>query len=379
MTDYYQVLGVDRSASDADIKKAYRKLSRQYHPDVAGPDHEEDFKRVSTAYEVLSDPQKRQMVDAGIDPLDPQSARGSAAGFDMSDVFGQFFSSAFDMDGQRGPASRTQPGKNTLEHAWVDLETVVFGGSIEQKISTYVVCTQCQAVGSEHGEQPITCPTCRGTGSVQRVVRTFFGEMMTATSCDQCHGYGTIIEHPCTGCSGQGRVRKQRVISIKIPAGITDGTRLRLASQGEVGPCGGPAGDLYVDISVKKHDRFVRDHDDLHCWIRIPMSWAVLGHEMTIDTFDGEQTVTIPAGCQPEEVIELDNLGVTHLRASDERGNLLVHVNVEIPTSLSKKEREFIELFAQSHDGDVHHVDQSAQSLAHHKKGFFTKLKEALS
>lgn len=382
MADYYETLGVSRDASDDDIKKAYRKLSRKYHPDIAGPEFEDKFKEVNTAYEVLSDSQKRAMYDQGVDPLAPGSgAGGYGAAGDFGDIFNTFFGGGFgDAFGTgHGPIPRTQPGRDSLKSIDIDLKTAVFGGKETFDVSMYAVCDACSGSGSADGKDPITCPDCHGSGSVQRVVRTMLGHMVSSQPCERCEGHGTIIEDPCASCLGQGRVRKQRTITVAVPAGIQDGTRLRLTGQGEVGGGGGPAGDLYVDITIRPDDTFTRDGNDLHCWIRIPMTWAVLGHHTTIDTFDGDQELSIPAGSQPEDTITLDNLGVTLLNRN-ERGKLIVHVDISIPKKLSNQEKKLISEFEglnkESQISDK--PEQSAKSIKQNR-GFFEKLRHAFS
>ncbi|KFI46550.1 molecular chaperone DnaJ [Bifidobacterium bohemicum] len=378
MADYYEVLGVGRQASDDEIKKAYRRMSRKYHPDIAGPEFEDKFKEVNSAYEVLSDPNKRRMYDSGIDPNDPNSGYSGAGGFssDMGDIFSQFFGNAFG-GGFQEPESRTQPGRDSLSVASIDLKTAVFGGIAHVSIDTFGLCQKCGGVGSENGEQPVTCPDCNGKGVRQKVVRTMLGQMMTTDTCERCDGHGTIIEHPCAVCDGHGRVRTKRDVGVTIPAGIKDNTRLRLVHQGDVGEGGGSAGDLYVDVRIEANSQFTRDGDDLHCWIQIPMSWAVLGHELDIDTFDGKQKLVVPAGCQPDQTVTLKGLGVTKLK-QEERGSLIVHVSVVIPTKLDDKERELISQFAKRHDSKEHAINQSAKPSVV-RKSFFSKLKDALS
>ncbi len=380
MTDYYEVLGVDRSASDDEIKKAYRKMSRKYHPDIAGPEFEDKFKEVNNAYEVLSDPQKRQMFDAGVDPNNPNAggAGGFGGGFtDMSDIFNMFTGGAFG-GGNGGPTPRTQPGRDALATATIDLKSAVFGDTAHVKINTFGLCQECAGTGCQHGTQPTQCPDCHGQGYAQRVVRTMLGQMMTTAPCERCEGHGTVINNPCQSCLGHGRVRITRNVGVSVPAGVTNDSRLRLANQGEVGENGGVAGDLYVDIRIMQDDTFTRDGDDLHCWIQVPMTWAALGHELEIDTFDGKQTVKVPAGCQPDDIITLRNLGVTHLNDNGERGDLLVHVVVQIPTKLDDDERLLLEQFAQKHDVEAQHVSVGSRPASGSKKGFFSKLKDAL-
>ncbi len=380
MADYYEALGVERNASEDEIKKAYRKMSRKYHPDIAGSEYEDKFKEVNNAYEVLSDPDKRRMYDAGVDPNDPNAAAYASGGFDMGgmgDVFNTFFGGAF--GGSQGPIPRTQPGRDALASMSIDLKTAVFGGTEQVQINTFGLCPQCSGSGSADGAKPVTCPDCHGQGSRQKVVRTMLGQMMTTAPCERCEGHGDIISNPCPSCMGHGRVRTSRTVGVRVPAGIRDDSRIRLASQGEVGEGGGAAGDLYVDVRVASDRRFTRDGDDLHCWVRVPMSWAVLGHDIDIDTFDGKRSLAVPAGCQAEDVVTLKGLGVTRMREQGERGDLMVHVTVETPTKLSDEERKLMEQFAASHDADATHVAQSSRPASTHgRKGFFSKLKDAL-
>ena len=382
MADYYEVLGIERSASEEEIKKAYRKMSRKYHPDIAGPEFEDKFKEVNNAYEVLSDPDKRRMYDSGVDPNDPNAAAYGSSPFggmgDVGDIFGQFFGGAFGGSSQ-GPVPRTQPGRDALESATIDLKTAVFGGTAHVKINTFGLCQSCGGSGSANGAQPTTCPECHGKGFRQKVVRTMLGQMMTSAPCERCEGHGTIIANPCSSCMGHGRVRTTREVGITVPAGISDGSRLCLANQGEVGEGGGAAGDLYVDVRIRSDKQFTRNGDDLHCWIQVPMSWAVLGHDLDIDTFDGKKTITIPAGCQPEDTVTLKGLGVSKLRQQGERGDLIAHVSVSIPTKMSESERTLIEQFAASHDADASSVAQSSRpATGSQRKGFFSKLKDVL-
>ena len=259
MTDYYEVLGVDRSASDDEIKKAYRKMSRKYHPDIAGPEFEDKFKEVNNAYEVLSDPQKRQMFDAGVDPNDPNAGGMGGSGFgggfgDMGDIFSMFTGGAFG-GGNGGPTPRTQPGRDSLATVTIDLKTAVFGDTAHVEIKTFGLCQECAGTGCQKGTQPAQCPDCHGQGYAQRVVRT-----MLRPNDDHCamrnaaKDNGTVIENPCPSCLGHGRVRVTRNVGVSCRAGVTNNTRLRLANQGEVGENGGVAGDLYVDIRIAQDD-----------------------------------------------------------------------------------------------------------------------------
>ncbi|WP_018143692.1 molecular chaperone DnaJ [Alloscardovia criceti] len=379
MADYYETLGVSRDASDDDIKKAYRKLSRKYHPDLAGPEFEDKFKEVNTAYEVLSDPEKRSMYDQGVDPMAPGGGAGAGYGSagDFGDIFSTFFGSGF--GAASGPISRTQPGRDSLASLAIDLKTAVFGGNESLNASMYAVCDVCAGSGSADGSAPVTCPECNGQGSVQRVVRTMLGQMVSTQPCERCEGHGTIITNPCASCLGHGRVKKQRTITVSVPAGVQDGTRLRLSGQGEVGEGAGPAGNLYVDITIRPDKTFTRDGNDLHCWIRIPMTWAVLGHTTSIETFDGDKDVAIPAGSQPDDVVTLNSLGVTKLNR-EERGNLVVHLDVSIPKKLSNQEKKLISDFEQLNKESQleSKPEQSAKTLKK-GKGFFEKLRQTFS
>ena len=307
------------------------QTSRKYHPDIAGPEYEDKFKEVNSAYEVLSDPEKRRMYDAGVDPNNPQASQGASA-FDMGDVFNQFFGGGFG-GATQGPIPRTQPGRDALAQVSVNMKTAIFGGVVRTPISTYGLCQECGGSGAQKGTSPITCPVCNGKGYAQKVVRTLLGQMMSQAPCERCQGHGTIIEHPCPVCDGHGRVRTRREVGVNVPAGVADGSRLRLASQGEVGEGGGAAGDLYVDITIKPDKRYTRSGQDLHCWIAVPMTWAVLGHQVELETFDGHRKVEIPAGCQPDQEITIKGLGVTRLGNREERGDIIVHVLVQISGS----------------------------------------------
>ena len=374
MADYYEVLGVDRTASEDEIKKAYRKMSRKYHPDIAGTEYEDKFKEVNSAYEILSDPQKRRMYDQGVDPNDPQAS--AAGGFDMGDVFSQFFGGGFGADAQ-GPIPRTQPGRDVLAGVDIDLKTAIFGGTVHTQLHTFGLCQECGGSGAQKGTSPVTCPVCQGRGYAQKVVRTLLGQMMSQAPCERCEGHGTIIENPCPQCLGHGRSRIKRDVGINIPAGVADGSRLRLNSQGEVGEGGGAAGDLYIDISIKPDKRYTRSGQDLHCWISIPMTWAVLGHAVDLDTFDGPRQIQVPAGSQPDDEVTLKGLGVSKLGNKEERGDIVVHVLVQIPTKLDDRERDLIEDFAKSHDSDAREIPQKSKpTAAGAKKGIFDKLKD---
>jgi molecular chaperone DnaJ len=348
-TDYYGLLGVDKSASDDQLKKAYRKLARELHPDVnPDPEAQDRFKQITAAYEVLSDPQKRQIVDLGGDPLAPGGGGGGGnpfgAGFGgLGDIMDAFFGGG---GGSRGPRSRSRQGADALIRVDCELSETVFGTSRDLTIETAVLCTICEGVGAAAGTLPTTCETCRGRGEVQQVQRSFLGQVMTTRICPRCTGTGTVIEHACAECRGDGRVRARRTVTVKIPPGIEDGMRIRLTGEGEVGPGGGPAGDLYVEVHEKPHADFRREGDDLHCTVSLPMTAAALGTSVPLATLDGDEELDIPAGTQPDEVFTLRARGVPHLRGTG-RGDLHVHLDVVVPTGLDERQTELLRELAE--------------------------------
>ena len=342
MADYYGVLGVAQDATDDELKKAYRALARQLHPDVnPDPAAQEKFKAVTAAYEVLSDPAKRQVVDLGGDPLSNGGNQGSpfSQGFGgLGDIMDAFFGGG---GGSRGPRSRVRQGADALLRIECDLAETAFGADRELTLETAVVCPTCTGLGTAAGTHPVTCDTCRGRGEVQQVQRSFLGQVMTTRICPRCAGVGTIIEHPCGECSSDGRVRARRTLTVKVPAGVESGMRIRLTGEGEVGPGGGPAGDLYVEIVEKAHPVFTREGDDLHCTVTLPMTAAALGTCIPLTTLDGDEELDIVPGTQPDAVLTLRARGVPHLRATG-RGDLHVHLQVQVPTKLDGKQEELL-------------------------------------
>ncbi|WP_222268607.1 molecular chaperone DnaJ [Modestobacter marinus] len=343
-TDYYGVLGLAPGATDSEIKKAYRRLARDLHPDVnPDPGAKERFQQVSRAYEALTDPDKRRIVDLGGDPYDTGARAGSSpfgagAGFGgLGDIMDAFFGGAT----ARGPRSRVREGGDALIRVELDLAETVFGTTTDITVDTAVLCDSCAGAGTARGTHPKTCTTCNGRGEVQSVQRSFLGQVIASRPCPTCAGTGQVIPDPCPKCAGEGRVRSRRTIPVKIPAGVEDGMRIRLAGHGEVGPGGGPAGDLYVEVHERPHPVFTRDGEDLHCRVMLPMTAAALGTTLKLETLDGNEDLDIKPGTQSGSVLTLRAHGAPRLRATG-RGNLLVHIDVQTPTRLDERQRELL-------------------------------------
>ncbi|MGN0065678.1 MAG: molecular chaperone DnaJ [Nocardioides sp.] len=360
--DLYEILGVSRDADGDAIKKAYRKLARQLHPDVnPDPVAQEKFKDVSKAYEVLSDAQKRAAYDRGGDPFGGGFGAGAGQGFSFTDIMDAFFGGGAPggQGGGRGPRSRQRRGQDALIRLDVTLAEAAFGATHELKVDTAVGCDTCHGSGTANGSEPVTCETCHGAGEVAHVQRSFLGEIRTLRPCAACRGFGTIIVDPCRECSGDGRVRSRRTLNVKIPAGVDTGTRVQLSEQGEVGPGGGPAGDLYVEIHVEPHPTFTRHGNDLHCTVTLPMSAAALGTTLTLPLLEADVAGKDAAGdadLQTEHVLDvrpgtqsgseqvLRGFGVPGLRGG--RGDLVVQVIVETPSRLDPRQEELLREFA---------------------------------
>jgi molecular chaperone DnaJ len=369
--DYYGILGIRRDATPDEIKRAYRKLAREYHPDVnPDPAAQERFKEINAAYEVLSDPAKREIVDLGGDPLAPAGgmpgpgAGGPFVGF--QDIMDAFFGTA----GARGPRPRTRPGADAILRLELDLHETAFGIDAPITVDTAIVCGTCNGAGTAAGTHPSTCDVCGGRGEVQSVQRTFLGQVVSTRPCAACQGFGTVITHPCATCAGDGRVRTRRSLTVKIPAGVEDGMRIRLAQQGEVGPGGGPSGDLYVEIHERQHDVYSRKGDDLHCRVTVPMTAAALGTRLTIKTLDGEENVDVRAGTQPGSTLRIRGKGVPHLRGAG-RGDLFVHLDVRTPTKLDPEQERLLREFARSRGEEVAELSKQG--------GFFSRMRDAFN
>jgi len=370
--DFYQLLGVSREASNDDIKKAYRKLAREMHPDVnPDPAIAEKFKEITAAYEVLSDPQKRQSYDMG---GNGNFGSNFGAGFGFSDIMDAFFGGA----GARGPRTRARPGQDALIRVEISLEDACFGCKRTLNLETAVLCTLCSGSGCAAGTSPVICDICKGRGEVQQVTRSFIGQVMTARPCGSCQGYGTRITSPCSECAGDGRVRSRHDIEIEIPAGVESGNRMHLPGRGEVGPGGGGPGDLYVEIEVSDHQYLFRDGENLHMELSVAMTAAALGKELEVETLDGPVAIEVKPGTQPGAVITLKERGMARLRGGS-RGDLFIHIQVEVPTKLNKAESELLEKFAELRSDSEHQGKRRSQSeMARERGGFFNRFKEAL-
>ncbi len=368
--DYYDILGVSRSASDDEIKKAYRKAAMQYHPDRNPGDTsaETRFKEVNEAYDVLKDPQKRAAYDRFGHAAFEQGGHPGAGGFDMggggfADIFDEMFG---DFMGGGGGRARTRRGPtrgaDLRYNMEVTLEEAFHGKKATIRVPTSVQCEACDGSGAQGGAQPSTCPTCHGQGAV-RASQGFFTIERT---CPTCQGQGKVIENPCSACGGAGRVRKDRSLQVTIPAGVEDGTRIRLSGEGEAGMRGAPPGDLYIFLTVKPHDLFHRDGANLYCRVPIPMTTAALGGQVEVPTVEGTRArITVSPGAQTGDQFRLRNKGMSILRSKN-RGDMYVEVRVETPVNLTKDQKELLEKFHKA-GGD---------KTSPESEGFFRKVRE---
>ena len=367
MSDYYGLLGVARDAGADEIKKAYRKLARELHPDVnPDPTTQEKFKEVTAAYEVLSDPEKRQVYDMGGDPSQQGGFGGGGFGDFMGDFMGAFFGQQ-----QRGPKPRMRRGQDALLRIEIDLIDAVDGAVREITIDTAVACGVCAGAGTAQGTDVQQCTMCRGRGEVQSVQRSFLGQVMTSRPCPQCGGFGNTIPHPCAECPGDGRGRTRRTISVKLPAGVETGTRIQLSGQGEVGPGGGPAGDLFIEIIEREHEVFQRHGDDLHCNITLPMTAAALGASIPFSNLHEDITLDIAAGTQSGAVLTRRGEGVPHLRGYG-TGDLHIHIEVQTPTRLDDEQTALLRQLAELRD-EIRPQPQASAGVG----GIFGRLRDA--
>ena len=382
--DPYAVLGVERDADAESIKKAYRRLARQYHPDVnSEPGAAERFKEVSHAYEVLSDPEKRRVYDLGGDPFGGAGGFGQGAGFSFTDIMDAFFGGQ-QAGGGRGPRPRQRRGQDALVRIDLELAEAAFGTTRELKVDTAVLCSTCRGSGAAEGSKPVLCETCHGRGEVQHVQRSFLGEIRTLRPCAACRGYGEIIPDPCRECAGDGRVRSRRAITVKLPPGVDTGTRVQLSGEGEVGPGGGPPGDLYVEVHVAPHRIFQREGVDLHCRVSVPMTAAALGTdielpllEADLDTEDIEVErsirLEISPGTQSGTEKVLRGRGIPGLR-SGARGDIVVTLDVETPHKLDERQEQLLRELAA-----IRHEESPDGRIQPTHKGMFGRLRDAFN
>ena len=370
--DYYEILGVNRDAEDDAIKKAYRKLAMKHHPDRNPEDKgksEEKFKEAKEAYEVLSDPDKRVAYDryghAGVDPSAAAGAQG--AGFsNFADAFGDIFGDIF---GQaRGGRSNVYRGADLRYNLEISLEAAAHGTETKIRIPTMDQCATCHGSGAKPGTQPKVCPTCNGQGQV-RMQQGFFSIQQ---ACPKCHGTGKVIADPCVSCQGAGRVKQHKTLSVKIPAGVDEGDRIRLSGEGEAGVNGGPPGDLYVQLHLKPHPVFQRDHDDLHCEMPISFTIAALGGEIEIPTLSGSAGIKIPPETQSGKVFRLRGKGIKGVR-SHAHGDLLCHMVVETPVHLTERQKELLRELETINKKDSDRHNPRAKSWMDKVKEFFAE------
>lgn len=366
--DYYEVLSVPRNASAEEIKRAYRRLARQYHPDVNKESSAEDrFKEVNEAYEVLSDADKRARYDrfghAGVNSGTGAGAEGF--GFGVEDIFESFFGG---MRGATGGRRRPQRGQDLRYDLNISFQEAVFGCEQEIEVARHETCATCNGSGAKPGTTPVRCPECNGTGEVRHMQRSLFGSFVNVATCTRCQGSGEEITTPCPECQGHKVVVRTRNLFVKIPAGVDDGTRIRLTGEGELGTLNGPPGDLYVFIAVEPHPYFVRQENNILLELSVNIAQAALGDRIQVPTLDGEEELTIPAGTQNGEVFRIKNKGVPYLRRPG-RGDQLVVVTTAIPTKLTPKQRKLFEELGETLGKEI---------IPQREKGFLDQVKEAL-
>jgi molecular chaperone DnaJ len=372
MRDYYEILGVERTVSEGDLKKTYRRLAMKYHPDRNPDDKEAEaqFKECKEAYEILSDAQKRAAYDqfghAGVQ----QGAGGGGAGAGFGDIFEDIFGDIFGGGRAGGGGQRAYRGSDLQYNLQLTLEEAVHGTEVEIRVPTMVTCESCNGSGAESGSEPEICPTCHGAGQV-RMQQGFFSVQQT---CPNCRGNGKIISNPCKTCHGEGRIEEHKTLSVKVPAGVDNGDRIRLSGEGEAGVNNGPAGDLYVQIIVKPHDIFTRDGSHLQCEVPISFSTAALGGELEVPTLDGKLKLKVPAETQTGKLFRMRGKGVKPVRGGME-GDLLCRIVVETPVNLTKRQKELMQEFeASMKEGGKRHSPRE-HGWVNGVKSFFENLK----
>jgi molecular chaperone DnaJ len=369
--DYYEILNVDRNASEPEIRQAYRRLAMKYHPDRNPGDQaaEEQFKEVKEAYEALSDARKRAAYDQfGHAGVEGAAGGGFGGPADLGDIFGGVFRDIF--GGGRGGGQQSYRGADLRYNLELTLEEAVFGTTARIRVPTLVTCATCAGSGAKPGTKPTTCPSCRGAGQV-RMQQGFFSIQQT---CPRCQGRGSIIPEPCATCRGVGRVEEQKTLSVKVPAGVDNGDRIRLAGEGEAGEHGGPPGDLYVQIQVKPHPIFTREESDLYCEVPISFTAAALGGDLEVPTLDGRLSLKIPAETQTGKVFRIRGKGVKPVRGGP-TGDLLCRAIVETPVNLTREQKDLLQQFAETMEaGGKRHTPQQGSWLDGVKK-FFEDMK----
>ncbi len=370
MADFYDLLGVSRNADADTLKRAYRRLARQYHPDInKEPGAEERFKEIGRAYEVLGDQEKRarydQFGEAGLGGSAGMPDMGDMGGF--ADIFETFFGGGAGGAGARTQRRGPQQGDDLRYDLTIEFDTAVFGQEKEIKIPHLETCDTCDGNGSRPGTRPMTCSTCGGAGQVRRATRTPFGSFTQVSDCPTCGGVGQVISDPCNSCGGKGVKQVRKKLRINIPAGVDTGTRLRVSGEGNAGLKGGPSGDLYVFIKVKNHPRLRREGLNIHSEINVSYLQAILGDTIEVDTVDGPTSLQIPSGTQPNATLILDNKGIPKLGNPVARGNHCISVNIKIPSRLTDDEKSLLEKLA------THYSLRGPQNH-HHKSGLFSRL-----
>ena len=346
MSDYYEILGIDKNATKEEIKSAFRKKARQYHPDVnKAPDAEEKFKAIGKAYETLMDDEKRATYDRygedGLKNAGYSTAGPFDAGFgDLNDIFESFFGGFGFGSGRATNPNSPQNGADLRLNIQTDFEEAVFGVKKEVKITHLETCDECSGTGAQKGSKPQVCPTCGGTGRVQQVTQTPLGSFSQITTCPKCHGQGKVIDKPCPKCHGDGRIEVERTLTINIPAGVDNGSRIGLSSEGNCGKNGGRTGDLLVVIYVKEHKKFKREGFDIFSPVEITFPQAALGDTIQVDTLDGKKELIIPQGVVQDKILQLKGLGVPYLGNASKRGNHNFIVKIKTPQNLTAEEKQ---------------------------------------
>lgn len=372
--DYYEVLGVSRSATDDELKKAYRKLAKNYHPDLnpGNKEAEAKFKEANEAYAVLSDPEKRRIYDqhghAGVNGQGFGGFNGAGFDIDLDDLFGSFFGGGFGGSSRRrsrGP----RRGANLKYRMTLDFMEAAFGVEREIRINKEDICDKCKGTGTSDGSEPDKCPTCGGTGQVNQQQQTLFGTVMTSRTCTACGGKGTVVKNPCSACGGRGRKQKTKTLHVKVPAGINEGEMLTVRGEGEPGTHGGPYGDLYIEIHIRPHPVFQRDGYNTYCEVPVTFAQLALGTELEVPTIDGRYNFNLKEGTQPSETFTVKGKGIPYVNRNNQRGDHIFRVVLEVPRNLGDEQKEMLNRF-----------EESCSEKNYQKRGtFFQKIKDLFS